>query len=60
MPNKKDLKNSMAHGISSGLDSLIQLTTNIQEPEQKQKAVHCNLINQSIYTHLKTLQYVRG
>ena len=37
MANKKDLKSSMAHGMSSGLDSLIQPTTKIQEPEQPQK-----------------------
>lgn len=45
MANKKDLKSSMAAGITGGLDSLIQPTAAIQEPEQpkKEKAVHCNL-----------------
>ena len=58
MASKKDLKSSMAHGLNNGLDSLIQPTTKIQEPEQpkKEKAVHCNfVINQSIHTRLKTL-----
>ena len=41
MASKKDLKSSMAHGLNNGLDSLIQPTTKIQEPEQpkKEKAV---------------------
>lgn len=63
MANKKDLKSSMAHGLNSGLDSLIQPTTKIQEPEQlqKERAVHCNfVINQSIHTRLKTLAIRRG
>lgn len=63
MANKKDLKNSMAHGMSSGLDSLIQPTTKIQEQEQpqKEKAVHCNfVINQSIHARLKTLAIRKG
>ena len=63
MANKKDLKSSIAHGMSSGLDSLIQPTTNKQEPEQpqKEKAVHCNfVINQSIHARLKTLAIRKG
>ena len=63
MANKKDLKSSMAHGLNSGLDSLIQPTTKIQESEQlqKERAVHCNfVINQSIHTRLKTLAIRRG
>lgn len=63
MANKKDLKSSMAYGMNSGLDSLIQPTTKIQEPEQpqKEKAVHCNfVINQSIHTRLKTLAIRKG
>ena len=63
MANKKDLKSSMAHGMSSGLDSLIQPPTKIQEPEQpqKEKAVHCNfVINQSIHARLKTLAIRKG
>ena len=63
MANKKDLKSSMAHGLNSGLDSLIQPTTKIQEPEhlQKERAVHCNfVINQSIHTRLKTLAIRKG
>jgi len=63
MANKKDLKSSMAAGIKGGLDSLIQPTTHIQEPEQpkKGKAVHCNfVINQSIHTRLKTLAIRKG
>ena len=55
MASKKDLKSSMAHGLNNGLDSLIQPTTKIQEPEQpkKEKAVHCNfVINQSIHRRL--------
>ena len=60
MANKKDLKSSMAHGMSSGLDSLIQPTTKIQQP-QKEKAVHCNfVINQSIHARLKTLAIRKG
>ena len=53
----------MAHGMSSGLDSLIQPTTKIQEQEQpqKEKAVHCNfVINQSIHARLKTLAIRKG
>ena len=59
MANKKDLKSSMAAGITGGLDSLIQPTAAIQEPEQpkKEKAVHCN---QSIHTRLKTLAIRKG
>ena len=51
MANKKDLKSSMAAGITGGLDSLIQPTAAIQEPEQpkKEKAVHCNFA--SPYRH---------
>ena len=63
MANKKDLKSSMAHGLNSGLDSLIQPTTKIQEPEQlqKERAVHCNfVINQSIHTRQKTLAIRKG
>ena len=63
MANKKDLKSSMAHGMSSGLDSLIQPTTKIQEQEQpqKEKAVHCNfVINQSIHARLKPLAIRKG
>ena len=63
MVNKKDLKSSMAAGITGGLDSLIQPTAAIQEPEQpkKEKAVHCNfVINQSIHTRLKTLAIRKG
>lgn len=63
MANKKDLKSSMAAGITGGLDSLIQPTAAIQEPEQpkKEKAVHCNfVINQSIHTRLKTLAIRKG
>lgn len=63
MANKKDLKSSMAAGIKGGLDSLIQPTTHIQEPEQpkKEKVVHCNfVINQSIHTRLKTLAIRKG
>ena len=63
MANKKDLKSSMAHGMSSGLDSLIHPTTKIQEQEQpqKEKAVHCNfVINQSIHARLKTLAIRKG
>lgn len=63
MANKKDLKSSMAAGITGGLDSLIQPTAPIQEPEQpkKEKAVHCNfVINQSIHTRLKTLAIRKG
>ena len=63
MANKKDLKSSMAHGMSSGLDSLIQPTTKIQEPEQpqKEKAVHCNfVINQSIHARMKKLAISKG
>ena len=62
MANKKDLKSSMAHGMSSGLDSLIQPTTKIQEQQpQKEKAVHCNfVINQSIHARLKTLAIRKG
>ena len=37
MANKKDLKSSMAAGITGGLDSLIQPTAAIQEPEQPKK-----------------------
>ena len=58
MANKKDLKNSIAAGMTGGLDSLIQPTAPFQEPGQpkKEKAVHCNfVINQSIHTRLKTL-----
>ena len=61
MANKKDLKSSMAAGITGGLDS--QPTAAIQEPEQpkKEKAVHCNfVINQSIHTRLKTLAIRKG
>ena len=53
MANKKDLKNSIAAGMTGGLDSLIQPTAPFQEPGQpkKEKAVHCNfVINQSIHT----------
>ena len=53
MASKKDLKSSMAHGLNNGLDSLIQPTTKIQEPEQpkKETAVHCNLVlNLRIHT----------
>ena len=63
MANKQDLKSSMAAGITGGLDSLIQPTAAIQEPEQpkKEKAVHCNfVINQSIHTRLKTLAIRKG
>lgn len=63
MANKKDLKSNMARGMSSGLDSLIQPTTKIQEQEQpqKEKAVHCNfVINQSIHARLKTLAIRKG
>ena len=63
MANKKDLKSSMAAGITGGLDSLIQPTAAIQEPEQPkmEKAVHCNfVINQSIHTRLKTLAIRKG
>lgn len=63
MANKKDLKSSMAHGLNSGLDSLIQSTTHIQEPEEpkKEKAIHCNfVINQSIHIRLKTLAIRKG
>ena len=59
MANKKDLKNSIAAGMTGGLDSLIQPTAPFQEPGQpkKEKAVHCNfVINQSIHTRLKTLK----
>ena len=37
MANKKDLKSSTAAGIKGGLDSLIQPTTHIQEPEQPKR-----------------------
>lgn len=63
MANKKDLKSSMAAGMTGGLDSLIQPTAPVQEPEQpkKEKAVHCNfVINQSIHTRLKTLAIRKG
>ena len=63
MAKKNDLKNSMSAGLTGGLDSLIQPTTKIQEPEQpqKEKAVHCNfVINQSIHARLKTLAIRKG
>ena len=63
MANKKDLKNSIAAGMTGGLDSLIQPTAPFQEPGQpkKEKAVHCNfVINQSIHTRLKTLAIRKG
>ena len=63
MANKKDLKSSMVAGMTGGLDSLIQPTAPLQEPEQpqKEKAVHCNfVINQSIHTRLKTLAIRKG
>lgn len=63
MANKKDLKNSIAAGMTGSLDSLIQPTAPFQKPGQpkKEKAVHCNfVINQSIHTRLKTLAIRKG
>lgn len=52
MANKKDLKNSIAAGMTGGLDSLIQPTAPFQEPGQpkKEKAV-LQLCDKSEYSH---------